>query len=174
MDPVKVKGVQNWPLPTNKREVQSFLGFCNFYRCFVKGFMLIAKPLTRLTGNDTFLWTDTHTRAFEGLRDTLMMAPTLRIPNPNAPFHLETDVSAYAVGAVLSQPTEGHWHPMAFMSKAMTETQHNYEVYDRELLAIMTAIEEFHRYLIGTSEPFEIWTDHANLQYFRAPQKLNQ
>ena len=80
---------------------------------------------------------------FEGLHNTLMTAPTLRIPNPDAPFRLETDASAYAVGAVLSQQQDGLWKPVAFMSKAMTETQHNYKIYDRELLAIMTVLEEF-------------------------------
>jgi hypothetical protein len=75
MDPVKVEGVRNWPRPDNKREVQSFLGFCNFYCRFVKDFASIAKPLTQLTRNDPFVWTDEQTQAFEMLRDTVT-APT--------------------------------------------------------------------------------------------------
>ena len=89
-------------------------------------------------------------------------------------MRLETDASAYAVGAVLSQKQDGQWCPVAFLSKSLTETQRNYEIYDRELLAIMTALEEFRRYLLNAKQSFEIWTDHANLQYFRKPQKLNR
>jgi RNase H-like domain found in reverse transcriptase len=96
------------------------------------------------------------------------------IPVDNAPYRLEADSSDYASGVVLSQKVDGKWHPVAYMSKALNETQRNYEIYDKEMLAIMTALDEWRQYLMGASEDFEIWTDHQNLQYFRKPQKLNR
>jgi len=66
------------------------------------------------------------------------------------------------------------WHPIAYLSESLTKTQRNYEIYDKKMLAIMLALEEWQHYLIGTSEPFEIWTDHQNLQYFCQPQKVNR
>jgi hypothetical protein len=76
-------------------------------------------------------------------------------------------------GAVLSQKLDGKWHPIAYMSKAFSDVERNYEIYDKEMLAIMLALGEWRQYLMGTSEDFEIWTDHQNLQYFQKPQKLN-
>jgi hypothetical protein len=98
----------------------------------------------------------------------------LMIPVDNAPYCLEADSSNYASGAVLSQKIDNKWHPVAYMSKALNETNRNYEIYNKEMLAIMNALSEWCQYLMGASEPFEIWTDHQNLQYFRKPQKLNR
>ena len=79
-----------------------------------------------------------------------------------------------AVGAVLSQEHDGKMHPVAYFSKALSATERNYEIYDKELLAIMMALEEWRHFLQGARQTFEIWTDHNNLQYFKKPQKLNQ
>src|SRR4030095_16723458 len=174
MDAIKTRGVAEWPTPRAKRDVQSFLGFCNFYRRFVKGFAEVARPLTQLTGNAPFVWGDEQQKAFDELKDLLVNGPVLAIPNFDDPMRLETDASLYATGAVLSQKQDGIWRPIAFMSKALNEMQRNYEIYDRELLAIMMALEEFRRYLLSVKHPFEIWTDHQNLQYFKKPQKLNR
>jgi hypothetical protein len=174
MDPVKIEGVANWPRPTSKREVQSFLGFCNFYRRFIQDFAKIARPLNNLTGNVAFQWTDLHTISFNQLRTLITSAPIIMIPNNDDQFRLETDASDFAVGAVLSQKQNNTWKPVAFLSRSLTPTQRNYEIYDKELLAIMLALEEFRRYLIDAKHPFEIWTDHANLQYFKKPQNLNR
>ena len=87
---------------------------------------------------------------------------------------MEVDSSDYASGGVLSQKIDDKWHPVAYMSKALNETERNYEIYDKEMLAIMTALSEWRQYLMGASKDFEIWTDHQNLQYFRKPQKLNR
>jgi transposase InsO family protein len=87
---------------------------------------------------------------------------------------LEVDASDYAIGGILSQKINDKWHPVAYMSKALSETERNYEIYDKEMLAIMLALEEWWQYLMGPSEHFKIWTDHQNLQYFRKPQKLNR
>ena len=174
MDPIKIAGIAEWPTPSSKREVQQFLGFCNFYRRFIEGYSRFALPLTSLTGNAPFIWAQEQEDAFNKLKSLITAAPVLAIPNHTDPFRLETDASAFATGAVLSQKQDNKWRPIAYMSKALDATQRNYEIYDRELLAIMLALEEFRRYLINSKDEFEIWTDHANLQYFKKPQKLNR
>jgi hypothetical protein len=173
MDPVKVEGIANWPTPTSKQEVQTFLGFCNFYCRFVRDYSKIAHQLHLLTGNTPFKCTTECDTAFNQLKTLITTSPILSIPNNDDPFCLETDASDYAIGAVLSQRQNSQWKPIAFLSKALSPTQRNYEIYDKELLAIMLALQEFRHYLIDANEVFEIWTDHANLQYFKKPQKLN-
>jgi len=93
---------------------------------------------------------------------------------PNGQLRIEADASDYAIGAILSQKQDDKWHPIAYLSKSLTETQRNYEIYDKEMLAIMLALEEWRYYLIGAKDVFEVWTDHQNLQYFRQPQKVNR
>jgi hypothetical protein len=130
MDSVKVQGVADWPIPTTRREVQSFLGFCNFYRRFVRGFAGIAEPLAELMGLAPFEWTKCHQDSFDVLRTALTTAPVLALPTNEDPYRLEANASAYAVGATLSQRQDGAWRPIAFMSKALSPTQRNYEIYN--------------------------------------------
>lgn len=174
MDPVKVHGVSEWPVPKCKRDVQAFLGFTNFYRRFIKDYGEIARPLTSLTGKADWIWGESQQRAFEQIKESIVTAPVLIIPTDNEPYRVECDASDYAVGAVLSQMHEGKWHPVAFLSKSMTAVERNYEIYDKELLAMMTALDEWRHYLMGAKHEFEIWTDHKNLEYFKKPQKLNR
>ncbi len=108
--------------------------------------------------------------------------PVLTQPDFNKPFFLQTDASAYGVGAILSQEGEHHavasqkpkLHPIAYYSATFTPTEWNYDIYERELLAIMKALTHWRHYLGWTKTPFTILTDHANLQYWKAPQKLNR
>jgi hypothetical protein len=174
MDPVKVAGIADWRTPTDKRQVQSFLGFCNFYRHFIQGYSGIARPLTRLTGNDPWVWGPEQEEAFEWIKTLITTAPVLVIPTNDDLFRIEADTSEFAIGAVLSQRQHDVWKLVAYLSKALTPTQRNYEVYDRKMLAIMVALSEWHHYLMGAAHPFEIWTDHQNLTYFKQPQKLNR
>ena len=174
MDPVKVAGIAEWPTPTCKRDIQQFLGFCNFYRRFIHHFADIARPLQVLTGNVPFEWKEECQTSFDQLKTLLTSEPILTIPNPHDKFRLEADASQYAMGAVLMQNQENKWKPIGYTSKAFDAAQRNYDIYDRELLAIMMALEQHRPQLIGTKQPFEIQTDHANLQYFKKPQKLNR
>ena len=174
MDPIKVRGVLEWPIPTCKRELQSFLGFVNFYRKFIHGFGDIARPLNRLTGKVDWQWGNEEQHAFEDLKSQLTTAPVLAIPTDHDPFRVETDSSGHAVGAVLSQYQNDVWRPVAFLSKSLNSTERNYEIYDRELLAIMLALAEWRHLLLGADHEVEIWTDHQNLAYFRKPQKINR
>ena len=102
-----------------------------------------------------------------------MEQPVLAIPVDDEPYQVEADSSDFAIGVVLSQKQNEKWHPIAYLSKSLTEAKRNYKIYDKELLAIMTALGEWRHYLI-TSKEFEIWTDHQNLCYFQKAQKLNQ
>ncbi len=108
--------------------------------------------------------------------------PILTQPNFDKPFFLQTDASAYGVGTILSQEGEHHavasqkpkLHPIAYYSTTFTPTKRNYDIYKWELLAIMKALTHWRHYLGWTKTPFTILTDHANLQYWKAPQKLNR
>ncbi|SJL15452.1 uncharacterized protein ARMOST_18950 [Armillaria ostoyae] len=174
MDPVKLAGIAEWPTPTKKKELQSFLGFTNFYRKFIKNYSKVVRALTQLTGNAEWTWGAAQNQAFQQLKKQMAEDVILAIPNRIGRFRVEADASNGAIGAVLSQEQEGRWRPVAFMSKALTATERNYEIYDKELLAIMLALSEWRHYLMGALEDVEIWTDHQNLQYFRKPQKLNR
>ena len=162
----KVDTVRNWKEPRTKKELQMFLGYANFYRHFIKGFSDVVKPLTKLTGNEPWKWGEEQTKAFNELKARVCSEPVIAIPIDNAPYRVEADASDYTVGAVLSQKQEGKWHPTAYMSKVFSDVERNYEIYDKEMLAIMLTLGEWQQYLMGTSEDFKIWTDHQNLQYF--------
>ncbi|KAL7281156.1 hypothetical protein ACG7TL_004464 [Trametes sanguinea] len=173
MDPAKVAGVAEWPVPTTKKELQSFLGFANFYRRFVEGFAKIATPLHRLTGQTEWRWQTEQQDAFERLKTAITSAPVLAIPNDDDPFRVQCDASDYAIGAELSQKQDGKWRPIAFLSKALTPAERNYQIWDRELLAVIASLDEWRHFLVGARHTFEIHSDHKNLEYFRQPQRLN-
>ena len=86
---------------------------------------------------------------------------------------MEIDASGYAIRGVLSQEQEEKWKLIVFLSRMMQLVEKNYEIYDKELLAIMEALSKWRQYLLDMMEPFEIWTDYENLKYFREPYKLN-
>jgi len=175
VDPNKIKAILDWPAPTSVKEVQSFIGLCNYYRIFIKDFAKIARPLHKLTRkNVTFLWGSDQQKAFDKLKELFTSAPILRNPDSNRPFIVETDASNFAVGAILSQEFDGQLHPIAFISTSLTKSQLNYPIYDKELLAIKVALEEWRPYLEGARHPFTIYTDHKNLTFPRKPELLSQ
>ena len=98
------------------------------------------------------------------------------LPDSSRPFRIEADSSDFATGAVLSQESseDGKWHPVAFLSKSLSDTERNYEIHDKEMLAIIRALEEWRHFLEGAEHSFEIWTDHKNLEYFMSAKKLNR
>ena len=177
IDPIKVAGVAEWPVPSNKKEVQSFLGFINFYRRFIQDFSHHACPLFNLTKNDVkWLWSKDEQSTFVTLKSLVTSAPILTSPNNSKPFRIEADSSDFATGAILSQESvnDGKWHPVAFLSKSLSEVEWNYKIHDKEMLAIIRAMEEWRHFLEGSKLRFEVWTDHKNLEYFRTAKTLNR
>jgi hypothetical protein len=186
MDPKKLTGVADWPQPRTPTEVRKFLGFTGYYRYFVPNYSRIARPLLDLTKKAiSWDWTPHHTRAFEELKTRMCAAPVLRQPDFSRKFFLQVDASGYGVGAVLSQEgphtspalakrTKPVLHPTAYYSATFTPTERNYDIYERELLAVMKSLAHWRPYLGWTKEPFTILTDHANLQYWKSPQNLNR
>jgi hypothetical protein len=126
MDPVKIAGVADWPMPSNKKEVQSFIGFVNFYQCFIPGFSHHAHALFNLTMKDIrFIWGLPQEDSFMKLKELVTSAPILVLPNDDLPFQLEADGSSITTGAVLSQEQvdENVWHPVTFLSKALNPVE---------------------------------------------------
>jgi hypothetical protein len=176
MDPAKVMTIRDWKQPTNLRDLQRFLGFANFYRRFIRGFSPICRPLNDLLKKGTtWEWLDTHNAAFEALKTAFITAPVLAMFDYDRKTVLETDASDWASGGVLSQiDDEGVLRPVAYFSAKHSAAECNYEIYDKELLAIVKCLEEWRPELQGTQEPFDVLTDHKNLEYFTTTKALNQ
>uniref|UniRef100_A0AAY5K2N8 ribonuclease H n=1 Tax=Esox lucius TaxID=8010 RepID=A0AAY5K2N8_ESOLU len=177
MDESKVSAVRQWPPPKTVKEMQRFLGFANYYRRFIRNFSTIAAPLTALTSQKTrtLCWTDAAKAAFDKLKDLFTSAPILHQPDSQLPFVVEVDASETGVGAILSQRvgTPPKLRPCAFYSKKLTPAQRNYDVGNRELLAIKLALEEWRQWLEGALHPFLVLTDHRNLEYLQSAKRLN-
>lgn len=176
MHPKKVKTIIDWKTPTCVRDVQSFIGFATFYRRFIQDFARIVAPLHALTRKDTkFAWEDTHQQAFELLKEYFTSAPVLAHFDFDRPITLETDSSDYVSAGILSQPDDNDvLRPVAFFSKKLSETESNYEIYDKELLAIIRCFEEWRPELEGAPSPVKVITDHKNLEYFMKSRHLNR
>ena len=175
MDPKEVSAILDWPVPLDKKGVQRFIGFANFYRRFIKGFSSIVAPITQLTRqNFRFHWNSEAQKAFDTLKGLFTSAPILSHPNPVLPFLLEVDASEVAVGAVISQRlgNKDLVHPVGFFSRKLSPAERNYDVGDRELLAIKAALEEWRYLLEGAAHPVLIYTDHKNLEYLRTAKRL--
>ncbi len=176
MDPDKVRAVIDWPVPDSRVALQRFLGFANFYRRFIRNFSKVAAPLTFLTSSKTrFAWFEAAQGAFDQLKGLFTSAPILITPDPEKQFIVEVDASDVGVGAILSQRSslDDKIHPCAFYSHLLSPAERNYDVGNRELLAIRLALGEWRHWLEGASVPFIVWTDHQNLEYIRSAKRLN-
>ena len=161
-DPEKVKSVVSYPIPTNQREIRSFLGLSGFYRRFIKDYSKITKPLTSLLKKNTiFNWTSSQQESFENLKKQLISTPILQYPNFQKEFILTTDASNFAIGAILSQITQSQDLPIAYASRTLNRAESNYSTIERELLAIIWAVKHFRPYLYGRR--FKIISDHKPL-----------
>ncbi|ESK87696.1 reverse transcriptase-rnase h-integrase [Moniliophthora roreri MCA 2997] len=145
MDPVKLAGIAKWEPPQTVRGVRAFLGFRNFYRKFIGKYMQLTRPLNDLLQkNRKFDWTRECQIAFDLLKAKFLSKPILIMPDIDKPFIIEADASKWATGVVLRQKgTDGKWHPCGYLSKSLLPTERNYEIYDRELLAIYRALVEW-------------------------------
>jgi hypothetical protein len=174
-DPARVSTITDWPAPTSIKELQSFLGFANFYRRFIAGYAAETAPLTDiLKGNQEFTWGKDADTAFCMLKERFTTAPILRHFDVSRAIRVETDASTFAVSGILSQLFEDEkWHPVAFVSRKLQSAELNYEVYDLELLAIVYSFKQWRHYLEGSQHTIQVLTDHYNLRSMRAVQKLN-
>lgn len=176
MDPTKVEAIVNWEPLTCLKDVQAFVGFCNFYRRFIKDFSKTVKPLVALTKKDCpFQWSEACQAAFEHLKQTVTSAPVLRHYDRLRPAILETDSSDYVNDGVLSQADDdGVLHPVAFYSKNLLPAECNYDIYDKELLAIVRCLEHWRPELELTDIPIQIFSDHRSLEYFMQTKELTR
>jgi hypothetical protein len=158
MDSGKVHAILEWPTPKNVKQLRGFLGLTGYYRRFIKAYARIAAPLTELLKKDGYLWTEQTEAAFLQLKEAMMTAPVLGLPNFQQPFILETDASGVGIGAVLHQ----NGHPIAYFSKKLTPRTQKKSAYFREMLAIAEAIAKFRHYLLG--HRFIIRTDQKSLR----------
>ena len=167
-DPAKLRVLASWPVPETVRDVQSFLGFINFYGDFMANSTELTAPLYDLTasrkGTDRVVFTDVHRKNFEELKSRLCAGPRLAHPDLNRPFVVHTDASKFAIGAVLLQrDSSGVERPVSFFSKKLSSPQQNYSTFERECLAVVAALEHFRVYLLG--RPFRLRTDHKALSW---------
>ncbi|CAJ0955438.1 unnamed protein product [Ranitomeya imitator] len=177
MDPVKVQAIYDWAQPTSLKSLQKFLGFANFYRRFINNFSSIAKPLTDLTkkGADVVNWPSAAVEAFQELKRRFSSAPVLCQPDVSLPFQVEVDASEIGAGAVLSQrSSDGSvMKPCALFSRKFSPAERNYDVGNRELLAMKWAFEEWRHWLEGAKHRVVVLTDHKNLTYLESAKQLN-
>ncbi|MBW0592560.1 hypothetical protein O181_132275, partial [Austropuccinia psidii MF-1] len=145
MDQAKFQQILNWPPPRNLKALQSFLGFANLYRRFIKNYPKKISPLTNFLKKDSCF--------------------------PLNEEALKTDASDYALGSVLSQVSDSGKHPIAFDSRKLIPEELNYEIHDKELLGIVCALKRWMAFVLSLSSPFEFLTNHSSLQYFM-PSKV--
>jgi hypothetical protein len=172
----KVEAILAFTAPKSVKQLQSFLGICNFYRSFIPNDTEICGPLLKLLKKGSkFSWLDDANRAFHNLKQLFKSGIILRLPNRNEQFHLYCDASNHAIGAALHQYAHnGFLQPVAFFSRKLTDSEKNYAIYDKELLAIKEPLSHWRHLLISTSKPILIYSDHDNLTYFKSSQKRNQ
>ena len=187
-DPEKIEKVKNWPQPQNAEEVRRFLGFCGYYRRFVKDFSKIAKPLTELmpttakkkkgkkpataTQRKPWQWGDVEEMAFQELKARLTAPPVLAFADYSKPFELHCDASGTGLGSVLYQEQEGHKRVIAYASRGLSKSEANYPAHKLEFLALKWSVtEKFHDYLFG--HRFTVFTDNNPLTYVLTSARLD-
>jgi len=143
MEKEKVKGVLEWPTLKCVKDVQKFLGLANYYRRFIEGFATVARPLHDLVKKDKkWDWMKREEKAFRELKERFTKEPVLVAPDIDKKMRIEVDASDYVTGGVLSMECEdGLWRPVAFLSKSLNEMERNYEIHDKEMLAIIRELE---------------------------------
>ena len=148
----------------------------NYYRQFIEGFAFIARPLHDMVKKDKkWDWMEKQEEAFRELKERFTKEPVLAALDLDKKMRMKVDASDYAMGGVLSMEGKDRlWRPVAFLLKLLNETERNYEIHDKEMLAIIRGLENWRHLSEGAQFKFKIWTDYKNLEYFMKAQKLNQ
>ena len=174
MDPKRISSIDTWPTPSNVKTLQSFLGFTNFYRTFIPDYSKTIVPLLKLLKKDQkFDWTNLCNMAFQTLKNAFKSAGILHHPDSSKKIIVETDASDYALGGVLLQEIADQLKPIAYYSRKFSPPEINYEVHDKELLAIIACFYKWRPFLLGTTIPVQVIIDHQNLLHFSTLRKLN-
>ncbi|RVW88710.1 Retrovirus-related Pol polyprotein from transposon 17.6 [Vitis vinifera] len=169
VDKAKVELIAKLPSPTTVKGVRQFLGHAGFYRRFIKGFSSLSKPLCELLAKDAkFIWDERCQHSFDQLKKFLTTTPIVRAPNWQLPFELMCDASDFAIGAVLGQREDGKPYVIYYASKTLNEAQRNYTTTEKELLAVVFALDKFRAYLVGSF--IIVFTDHSALKYLLTKQ----
>ena len=164
----KLQVINEWLVPKNLHELRSFIGMCSYYCRFIEKFSVIAGPLHDLTKKKVkFQWTAREHEAFKELKERLMLQPLLVLPDLRKPFEVHCDASGDILGGVILQ--EGH--PVAYESRRLHGHELSLGIYEKELLAVIHALDTWKHYLLGT--PFVIHTDHQSIRYFMTQTKLS-
>lgn len=158
-DPKKIAVIRDWTIPTTQKHLRSFLGLANNYQRFIKGYSSIAKPLSQLLKKHAFLWSSVAADSFRDLKNALSSTLVLALPDFDQPFTVETDASNTAIGAVLMQ----NGHPICFISRSLGPKHQSLSVYEKELLAVVHAVQSWHAYV--AHRPFIINTDQRSLKF---------
>ncbi|KAA0067821.1 reverse transcriptase [Cucumis melo var. makuwa] len=168
VDPAKIEAVTSWPRPSTVSEVRSFLGLAGYYRRFVENFSRIATPLTQLTRKAApFVWSKACEDSFQNLKQKLVSAPVLTVPDGSGSFVIYSDASKKGLGCVLMQQGK----VVAYSSRQLKSHEQNYPTHDLELAAVVFAFKIWRHYLYG--EKIQIFTDHKSLKYFFTQKELN-
>jgi hypothetical protein len=164
VDRAKIEVIEQLPPPTNVKGIRSFLGHAGFYRRFIKNFSQIARPLTSLLAKDApFVFNNECHEGFQFLKQALISAPIIQPPDWTLSFEIMCDASDFAVGAVLGQIKDKKHYAISYASKTLTRPQLNYSTTEKELLAVVFAIDKFRSYIVGAK--VIIYSDHAALKY---------
>jgi hypothetical protein len=176
MDPAKVEMITLWPVPHKVKDLQSFLGFVNFYHHFIWNYSDICVPLMQLMCKTMdWKWTSTCQEVFNCLKTMFTTAPILMSWLPDMLLLVETDTSDYVLAAILSTHLpDREIHPIAFHSHTFCGTELNYNIHDKELLTIFEAFKTWCHYLEGAGDPIDVITNHKNLEYFATTKVLTQ
>ena len=177
IDPKKADGLHNWPRTLSTvKEVRSVLGVLGYQCPFIPHYADIARPLTALTKKNTpFMWTTECRTALNTLISTVTEGPTLAQPDMSRPFFLQVDASAYATGAILSQQDDrGKHRAIGFLSKTFNEAERNYNIHDRELLAVFRGLAHWQHLLLSSPHVTTVLMDHKNLEYYKEPHHINR
>lgn len=164
-DPEKIKAIVEWPAPKNVKELRSWLGLANYLHKYTQNYAKLVQPLsTLLRKTETWNWTPERDNAFRLIKQSLVEAPILALPNLEKPFHVVCDASDFAIGCALLQfDDEEKERVISYQSRQLKPAERNYPVHDKELLAMKFALVKFRVYLLG-SKPFIVYTDHASLR----------
>ncbi|MBW0515840.1 hypothetical protein O181_055555 [Austropuccinia psidii MF-1] len=173
MDSSKVQQILNWPQPNNIKALQSFLGFANFYCCFIKNYSKKISSLTSLLKKDSlFIFNEEALSQFQILKEAFTTAPIQSHFNASLPTIVETEASYYALGSVLSQVNDSGKNLIAFDICKLLPAELNYEIHDKELLGIVWALKFQKAFCLCLSDCFEVLTDHSSLPYFMSSKVL--